>query len=178
MKLEVPDRYKKDEKKTTNSEAVNGEYVLNKAYLDEKFLRIHGRVSYKEKDYNEFKLHYNKQSVEETLVQRAVKTIFQILYDEGLFDSVPSADKVLKNFLFVTSRRPDLEKVNIVVHCFYSKMQSNIKFKIRKSPFFYWIRQRWYISRRRTIFKWYWPFKITSFERNSLGFINQRKFFW
>ena len=30
----------------------------------------------------------------------------------GFFHSFPNADKVLQDFLFVTKRRPDLEKVN------------------------------------------------------------------
>ena len=78
LKLEVNDTYKKDEKLTTNFEAVDKEDVINKAYLDEKLLKINGYLSKLEKDYNEFKLHYNKQSVEEILVQRAVKTTIQI----------------------------------------------------------------------------------------------------
>ena len=65
-----------------------------------------------EKDLNEFKLQYNKQSVEEILIQRAVKTTIQILYDKGLFDNYQNADKVLEDFLFTTRRRGDLEKVN------------------------------------------------------------------
>ena len=59
-----------------------------------------------------FKLQYNKQSEEESLVQRAVKTTIQMLYDQGLFDSFQNAEEVLKDFLFTTRRRHDLEKVN------------------------------------------------------------------
>ena len=40
---------------------------------------MNGLFSILEKDHNEFKLQYNKQSVEETLIQRAVKTTIQIL---------------------------------------------------------------------------------------------------
>ena len=65
-----------------------------------------------EKDFNEFKLKHNKQSVEEILVQRAVKTTIQILYDKGLFDNYANADKVLEDFLFVTRRRGDLPEEN------------------------------------------------------------------
>ena len=36
LKLEVYDTYKKDEKISTNFEAVNNEDVINKGYLDEK----------------------------------------------------------------------------------------------------------------------------------------------
>ena len=112
LKLEVHDTYKKDEKLTTNFEPADDSDVINKAYLDEKLKKIDGHISYLEKDYNEFKKQYNKQSVEEILIQRAVKTTIQILYDKGLFDNYANADKVLEDFLFTTRRRGDLEKVN------------------------------------------------------------------
>ena len=109
LKLEVHDTYKKDEKLTTNFEPTDNEDVINKAYLDEKLSKINGHISYIEKDYNEFKSQYNKQSVEDILIQRAVKTTIQILYDKGLFDNYDNADKVLEDFLFTTRRRGDLE---------------------------------------------------------------------
>ena len=111
LKLEVHDTYKKDEKLTTNFEPIDNS-VINKGYLDEKLLNINGHISKLENDYNEFRLQYNKQSVEEILIQRAVKTTIQILYDKGLFDNYANAEEVLKDFLFTTRRRPDLEKVN------------------------------------------------------------------
>ena len=74
LKLEIHDTYKKDKKITTKFEAVIDEDVISKAYLDEKLLKIDGHFSNKEKDYNEFKLQNNKQSVEEIVNQRAVKT--------------------------------------------------------------------------------------------------------
>ena len=114
-KLDVHDTYKKDEKLTTNFEPVINEDVVNKSYLDEKLLKINGHLSLLEKDYNEIKLQYNKQSVEEVLVQRIVKTTIQILYDKGLFDNNANADKVL-DILFTTRRRGDSsEQVNDVV---------------------------------------------------------------
>ena len=103
LKLEVHDTYKKDEKLTTNFELVDNEDVINKAYLDEKLLKIDGHLSKLEKDFNEFKLQYNKQSVEEILIRRAVKTTIQILYDKGLFDNYANADKIL-DFLYTTRR--------------------------------------------------------------------------
>ena len=112
LKFEVHDTYKKDEKITTNFEPVDVSDVINKGYLDSKLLKIDGHLSKLEKVFNEFKLQYNKQNVEEILVQRAVKTTIQILYDKGLFDNFQNADKVLEDFLFVTRRRGDLEKVN------------------------------------------------------------------
>ena len=112
LKLEVLDTYKKDEKITTNFEAVDDLDVINKAHLDEKLLKINGHLSKLDKDYNEFKSQYNKQSVEDILVQRAVKTTIQILYDKGLFDNYANADKILEDLLFTTRRRGYLEKVN------------------------------------------------------------------
>ena len=109
LKLEVYDTYEKDEKITTDFKTVDNEDVINKGYLDEKLLNINGHLSNLEKDYNEFKLQYNKQSVEEILIQRAVKTTIQILYDRGLFDNFQNAEEVLKDFLFTTRRRLDLE---------------------------------------------------------------------
>ena len=108
LKLEVHDTYKKDEKITTNFKPIDNEDVINKGYLDSKLLKIDGHLSKLEKDFNEFKLQYNKQNVEEILIQRAVKTTKQILYDKGLFDIYANADKVLEDFLFTTRRRGDL----------------------------------------------------------------------
>ena len=112
LKLEVHDNDKKDEKITTNFEAFNDEDVINKGYLDSKILKIDGHLSKLEKDYNEFKLQYNKQNVEDNLIQRAVKTTIQILYDKGLFDNYANADKVVEDFLFTTRRRGDLSEDN------------------------------------------------------------------
>ena len=75
-------------------------------------LNINGHLSNLEKDYNECKLQYNKQNVEDILIQRAVKTTIQILYEKGLFDNYANADKVLEDFLFVTRRRGDLSEAN------------------------------------------------------------------
>ena len=112
LKLEVHATYKKDKKLTTNFEPTDNSDVINKGYLDEKLIKKDGHLSKLEKDSNEFKLQYNKQSVEEILIQRAVKTTIQILYDKGLFDNYANADKVLEDFLFTTRRRGDLHKVN------------------------------------------------------------------
>ena len=112
LKLEVHDTYKKDEKITTNFDAVNDEDVISKGFLDEKLLKIDGHLSKLEKDYNEFNKQYDKQNVEDILIQRAVKTTIQILYDKGLFDNYDNADKVLEDFLFTTRRRGDLSEEN------------------------------------------------------------------
>ena len=105
LKLEVHDTYKKDEKITTNFEAIDDSDVINKAYLDDKLKKIDGHIAYIEKDYNEFKKQYNKQNVEEILIQRAVKTTIQILYDRGLFDNYANADKVLEVFFYNKAKR-------------------------------------------------------------------------
>ena len=112
LKLEVYDTYKKDEKLTTNFEAVGDNDVVNKGFLDDKLLKIDGHLSKLEKDFNEFKKQYDKQAVEEILIQRAVKTTIQILYDKGLFDNYANADKALEDFLFTTRRRGDLSEEN------------------------------------------------------------------
>ena len=116
LKLEVHDTYKKNEKQSTNFEPDDDKDVINKGYLDSKLLKIDGHLSKLEKDFNEFILQYNRQSVEDILIQRAVKTTIQILYDKGLFDNFQNADKVLEDFLFTTRRRGDLpEQVNDVI---------------------------------------------------------------
>ena len=100
---------------TASVEPIDDSDVINKAYLYEKLLKLNSDLSLLEKGYNEFKLQYNKQCVEEILIQRAVKTTIHILYDKGLFDIFQNADKVLKDFLFTTRRRTDLEEVNDVI---------------------------------------------------------------
>ena len=107
LKLKVHDTYKKDEKIETDSEPSDDSDVINKAYLDQKLININGRLSFLEKDYNEFKLQYNKQSVEDILIQRAVKATIQILCDRGLFDNSQNADKVLEVFFL----QQDVEEV-------------------------------------------------------------------
>ena len=79
-------------------------------------IKIDGHITKLEKDYNDFILQNNKQNIEDILIQRAVKTTIQILYDKGLFDKFQNADKVLEDFLFTTRRRGDLsEQVNDIV---------------------------------------------------------------
>ena len=53
--------------------------------------------------------------MEEILIQRAVKTTIQTLYDKSLFDSFPKTDAVSKDFLFVQRRRPQLVEVIDVI---------------------------------------------------------------
>ena len=44
-----------------------------------------------------------------------MNSTIQILYDKSLFDNFQNAEEVLKDFLFVTRRRGDLEDVNDIV---------------------------------------------------------------
>ena len=101
---------KKMQKTTTYFEPTDDSDVINKGFIDKKLSKTDGHLSLLEKDYNDFKLHYNKQSVEEILIQRAVKTTIQILLDKGSFDGFPTADEVLKDFLFVIRRRADIKQ--------------------------------------------------------------------
>ena len=113
LKLKVNDTYKKDEKITTKFEAVIDEDVINKTYLDTKFSKIEGQILSIEKDYNEYKLHNNKQSVEGILIEKAVKAIIQILADKRLFDIYTDSVEILKHSLHIEDnqrRRPDLEE--------------------------------------------------------------------
>ena len=54
-----------------------------------------------EKNFIEFKMLSNKQSLEEVILQRAVKTTIEKLHDKELFDIYDNADEVLIDFLFV-----------------------------------------------------------------------------
>ena len=90
------DNFEKGEKITMNFEPTDDRDVIHKSYLDEKVLKTNGHLSLLEKVYNEFKLQNNKQSVEEFLIQRAVKTTSQILFDKSLIDGFPNADDVFK----------------------------------------------------------------------------------
>ena len=99
LKLKVYDAYKKYEIITTSFEPSDDSDAKNKAYLDKKSSKIEGQISYIEKDYNEFKFNIDKLSVEEVLIDRAVKTTIQLLYDKGAFDKYDNADEVLNFFL-------------------------------------------------------------------------------
>ena len=95
IKLKVNVTYKKDETITTKFEPSNIEVVMNKAHLDTELSNIEGHLSIKKKDYNEHKLHDDKQS-EGVFIEKAVKTTIQIFYDKGLFDNYENAEEILK----------------------------------------------------------------------------------
>ena len=50
LKLEAQDTYKKDQKIRTDFEAVDDEEVINKSYLDSKYMKIDGHLSKLQKD--------------------------------------------------------------------------------------------------------------------------------
>ena len=121
LKLNVIRTNKEDEKIATNFKPTKDEDVKNKSYLDEKLSKREGHISILEKDYNEIILLNNKQSVDEVLIQGAVKTKIQIIFDKGLFVVFPNPDNVLENFLFVERRRPDWEEVVMSLNSFVHK---------------------------------------------------------
>ena len=57
--------------------------------------------------------------MEEILIQRAVMTTNQLLYDKGLFNSYANADDVIKNFLFTGSQQhsEDVNAYEIQLFC-------------------------------------------------------------
>ena len=115
LKLDLHEIFLKNGKITTNFEPTDDSDVINKGFLAQKLSKRDGHLSSSEKDYNEFKKLTNKQSMEEILIQRAVKTTIQTLYDESFFDSFPNADAVSIDFLFVQRRRPHLVAVTDVI---------------------------------------------------------------
>ena len=115
LKLKINGTSKKDEEITTNIEPSNDEDENNESYLDEKISKIESHIPCIEKNYIEFKLLSNKQFVEDALNERAVKTTKQIINDKGCFDEYDNANDVLKDFLFVGTRRPDSEEVKNVI---------------------------------------------------------------
>ena len=127
LKLKVNDTYERDEKISTNFEHSNDEGVINKIYLDENLSTVESQISYREKYYNEFKLHNNnKEYLEENVNERAVKTTVQMFYDKGLSDNCNygNAHEVLKDYLPIKVNdrcRPDLEEKRVLFKNFVQK---------------------------------------------------------
>ena len=131
LKFEVHDTFKKNEK-ITSFEASNPEVDINKGFLDTKLSKKEGQISYIGKDYNEFKLHNNKQSLEDLPIEKAVRTTIQILYDKGLFDHYNNGDayNLLKDYSLIEAnkkRRLDLEEVNDDIMILFIKTVYKIK---------------------------------------------------
>ena len=56
----------------------------------------------------------SEQSKQEVVIERAVKTTIQILYDTGCFDSFDNAEEVLQDYLINERRRPKLDDLDDV----------------------------------------------------------------
>ena len=99
LELKVNDTFEEDERITKNFEPSNDEHVVNRAHQNaKKFQSRGGHISFKGKEYKGQFLHNNqKQSDEEFLIERAVKSTIEMLYDKRLHDIYDSADEVWKD---------------------------------------------------------------------------------
>ena len=106
LKKEVNDSYQKDGKKTNFERVNNGD--VYQSLIRRKVIK--NRCSHINiwKNSFEFEIRSDKQSIEDVLIQGAVKTIIKLFFDKGLFDSFPNADGVSNDFLLVTRHRGDL----------------------------------------------------------------------
>ena len=93
LKVKVNDTFKKHGKIATNYEPSNDEDVINKADLDKKLSNKDGHISYKQECYIKIKFLCNKQSEEEVLIERAVKTAIPKLYYIQIFDQYKNAEE-------------------------------------------------------------------------------------
>ena len=109
IKLRVNDTYKKDEKTTTKFEPNKPEGVITKGYLVTEISNVEGLISYIERYYK--KLKDLERFNEGVLIEKAVKTTIQILYDKGLFDNY-NADEALKDYQLIERRRPKGDPMN------------------------------------------------------------------
>ena len=88
---------KKMTKKQQTLNITDDSDVKNKGFVVKKLSKKEGQIYYIEKDYTEFELH-NK---EDLLIERAVETTKQILYDKRLFANYGKTDQVLKDYSIV-----------------------------------------------------------------------------
>ena len=98
MKYKVNDTNIKDEKVTTNFEATNPGAGINERCFETKIAELNIHNSFREKTFHEYVSHNSKLSIEEVLIERAVKAAVQLPYDKGLFDNYDNADGVLEGF--------------------------------------------------------------------------------
>ena len=108
LKFKINDAYREDEKITTKFGPCNDGDVVRKPYLDTKLSKKESHSSFLDKEYIEYKLLGNKQSVEEIFIQRTKKTHVQKHLDTNFFDNHDKTDEVLKAFSFVERRRSNL----------------------------------------------------------------------
>ena len=142
LKLKVNDTYEKYEK-LAKTETSDDSDVKDKAYLDTKISKIEHQISTMQKEYNGIKLHSNKQSGKEILIEKVVETNIQTLYDKGSFDNFSNRYEVLRNHIFVVevkeSNRPTLEEkmqsFNDFFHKFSLKNKTTSNRKKYNKPF-------------------------------------------
>ena len=79
--------------------------MLQPKYLLSEVSNVEGQISYIEKDYIDFRdLERFNEGV---LIEKAVKTSTQILYDKGLFDNYNNADEALEDYQLIERCRPN-----------------------------------------------------------------------
>ena len=86
---------------------------MNKIYLDPKLSKIENHLPDIENKYNEVEMRNDKQSGEEVLIERVVKTTIQIRNDIGLFDHYNNGDE-RKHHLFTERLRESFLRNAIV----------------------------------------------------------------
>ena len=74
-----------------------------------------------------------KQSEEEALIEKAVKSFIQVLYGKRIFDKYDIAVEVLKDYLLIEKPRPNLEEVLILS---FNEKQGNVRYKHSTYPLF------------------------------------------
>ena len=102
LKLEVDDTHKKDEKLTTIFEPHENEDVVNNAYINTEIFKVEAHLSLIEKIILNLNcIALKKQTNDEFLIGKAVKTTSQKLSSEELLDNYGNSDEVLKSYLFI-----------------------------------------------------------------------------
>ena len=89
--------YKNNEKITTKVEPSNDEDVVSKAYLDTSLSKREGHLTKREIDYEEKKVHNDKdanQSNNEVKIEKTLKIAGKNYISKELFDEYDDADEV------------------------------------------------------------------------------------
>ena len=76
--------------------------------------KVEDHISYREKRYEDFK--NLERSNQEVLIEKAVKTTIQIIYDKKLLDKQENAIEVINDYLLTDvneKRRPDLDPIRV-----------------------------------------------------------------
>ena len=101
---------------STSFQPQNNEDVVNKAQLDTNISIVKCHISFIEKNLNDFILHGDegRQSDDEFVIEKSVKTTTQILYDKRLLDMYDNAQELLKEYLLIELKercRPDVKEL-------------------------------------------------------------------